>query len=223
VHLTWNRNTARAQKTDLGIDPKTVDWKGFLGSVKDQPFDAYRFRHWRWFWDFGGGLLTDLMVHWIDVVHWFCDLDHPAEATTIGDHFMSKGVWETPDTVQTLIRYPEHELQVYFEGTFVNARNHAMIEMMGTDATLYIDRGRYELYPERGKGEREEMILGDEPKGADFYAKPDAELLHLTNWVECIRSRHQPNAPAESGVSAVTGAHLGNRAYRSGQVALWKS
>ncbi len=222
AHLAWNRNRPRAQKRKLGIDPKTVDWKRFVGSARNQPFDEYRFRHWRWFWDFGGGVLTDLMVHWIDVVHWFCDLDHPAEATTIGDHFMAKDVWETPDTVQTLIRYPDHELQVYFEGTFFNARNAAMIEFMGTDATLYVDRGRYEIHPEPGKGKYEAMILGQGAKGADYYDKPDGELLHLTNWIECVRSRNKPNAPAEAGVSAVTGAHLGNQAYRTGQVARWK-
>ena len=77
-----------------------------------------------------------------------------------------------------------------------------MITFMGTDGTLYIDRGRYELTPEPGKGKREELILGSNPrKGHDFYDKPDGELLHLTNWVECIRSRQKPNAPAEAGVS----------------------
>jgi predicted dehydrogenase len=67
VHLTWNRNTDRARKVPLNIDPRKVDWKAFLGTAPAQPFDEYRFRNWRWFWDFGGGILTDLMVHWIDV------------------------------------------------------------------------------------------------------------------------------------------------------------
>ncbi len=151
VHLTWNRNTPRGTKGKLNIDPKTVDWKRFLGNARSQPFDEYRFRNWRWFWDFGGGIFTDLMVHFIDVAHWFLDLDHPQVAASIGDHFMAKDLWETPDTVQTLLRYPDKELQVYFEGTFVNARNAAMIEFMGSDATLYLDRGRYEIHPERNK------------------------------------------------------------------------
>lgn len=222
AHLTWNRNHGRAARGDLNIDPRSVDWKRFLGSAPDQPFDEYRFRHWRWFWDFGGGTLTDLMVHWIDVVHWFCDLEHPQEAVAIGDHFMAKDVWETPDTMQTLIRFPEQELQVYFEGTFINARNAAMCEFMGTEATLYIDRGRYEVYPEKGKGEVESMVLGSGPKGADFYDEPDGELLHLTNWIDCVRSRKEPNAPIEAGVHAATGAHLGNIAYREKKLARWK-
>jgi predicted dehydrogenase len=220
VHLTWNRNTPRARRWKDTIDPKTVDWKAFLGSARAQPFDEYRFRSWRWFWDFGGGILTDLMVHFIDVVHWFMDVEHPLVATAVGDNFQSAGLWETPDTIQCLLRYPG--FQVYFEGTFANARNGAMLEFMGTEATLYLDRGRYEIIPERGKEvAAQQLILGTGPRGADFYDKPDGELLHLTNWVECVRSRRKPNCPAEAGVSAASAAHLGNMAFRGSKVAEW--
>ena len=64
MHLTWNRNGDRVQKKPLNIDPKTVNWKAFLGDAPAQPYDEYRFRNWRWFWDFGGGIFTDLGVHW---------------------------------------------------------------------------------------------------------------------------------------------------------------
>lgn len=223
VHLTWNRNTNRAARPNLNIDPKTVDWQQFLGNAKDQPFDEYRFRQWRWFWDFGGGIFTDLMVHWIDVVHWYLGLEHPAVAASIGDHYHADGLWETPDTVQTLLKYPEQKVQAYFEGTFVNARNASMCEFMGSEATLYIDRGRYEVHPERrSKLKASELILGDGPRGADFYNEPDGELLHLANWIECIRTRKRPACPVESGVSAASAAHLANRSLRSGQVAKWE-
>jgi predicted dehydrogenase len=221
VHLTWNRNGDRVKKGPQGVDPKQVDWKAFLGNAPAQDFDEYRFRHWRWFWDFGNGILTDLMVHFIDVVHWYMDVDHPLEATTIGDNFISKDVWQTPDTIQTLLRYPK-DFQVYFEGTFVNARNGAMLEFMGSDATLYLDRGRYEIHPERGRGKYEEHVIGTGKRGADFYDKPDGELVHLTNWIDCVRNRKKPNCPAEAGVSAAAAAHLGNQAFRSGKVAQWE-
>jgi predicted dehydrogenase len=221
VHLTWNRNSDRVRKGPQGVDPKQVDWKAFLGNAPKQDFDEYRFRNWRWFWDFGNGILTDLMVHFIDVVHWYLDVDHPLKATTIGDNFISKDIWETPDTIQTLLTYPKG-LQVYFEGTFVNARNGAMLEFMGTDATLYFDRGRYEIHPERNRGKYEEFVLGSGNRGADFYDKPDGELLHLTNWIDCVRSRKKPNCPAEAGVSAAAAAHLGNKAFRDGKIAVWK-
>jgi predicted dehydrogenase len=221
VHLTWNRNTDRVRRGPQNVDERQLDWRAFLGNAPAQPFDDYRFRNWRWFWDFGNGILTDLMVHFIDVVHWYFDLDHPLRATTIGDNYTSRGVWQTPDTIQTLLVYP-NEMQVYFEGTFCNARNGAMLEFMGTDATLYLDRGRYEIHPERGRGRYEEMVLGSGNRGRDFYDRPDGELLHLTNWIECIRSRRRPNCPAEAGVSAAAAAHLGNQAFRNNRVAVWQ-
>jgi predicted dehydrogenase len=222
VHMSWNRNQgARMKRAALGVDPKGVNWKAFLGNARDQPFDEFRFRNWRWFWDFGGGLLTDLMVHWVDVAHWFLDVDHPVRAVALGEHFASEGVWETPDTIQCLLAYPG-DVQMSFEGTFSNANRGARIEFMGTDATLYLDRGRYEIHPERGVGKEESLVLGTDPRrGRDFYDKPDGELLHLTNWVECVRSRARPNCPAEAGAGSASAAHLGNRAYRTGQVAVW--
>jgi predicted dehydrogenase len=224
VHLTWNRNTDRLRKSPPNPEVlKKLDWKAFLGSAPEQPFDEYRFRNWRWFWDFGGGLFTDLMVHWIDVAHWLLKLDHPEKAVALGQHTVSKGVWETPDTVQTVLSYPG-EVQAHFEGTFCNAREGAHIVFMGSEANLYIDRGRFELVPElRSKGKGEEMILGTGPKGRDFYDKPDGEKLHLLDWVEAMRKRKQPSAPIEAGVSAASAAHLANQALRSGQTALWKS
>jgi predicted dehydrogenase len=214
VHMSWNRNANRAQRFKLGVDPKSVDWKMFLGNAKKQEFDEYRFRNWRWFWDFGGGIFTDLMVHWVDVAHFVLNVSAPLKAVSLGETVHAKDVWETPDTVQTILSYPDH-LQMHFEGTFSNARLGAMIEFMGTEATLYIDRGRYEIIPERNKKvEPAEMILGTGPKGQDFYDKPDGELLHLTNWIEAVRSRKAPSAPVEAGVSAAAAAHMANASLR---------
>ena len=222
VKMSWNRNADRVKRFPLGVDPKAVDWTAFLGTAKKQPYDEYRFRNWRWFWDFGGGIFTDLMVNWIDVAHWVLDVDHPLKAVSLGEYVNAKDVWETPDTVQTVLAYPGN-VQMHFEGTFSNARNAARIEFLGTDATLYVDRGRYELIPEKNrKIEPQQMILGSGPIGADFYDKPDGELLHLTNWIDCIRSRKKPASPAESGVSGAGAAHLANIALRTGQTAEWK-
>lgn len=222
VHLTWNRNSGPTQKTIPDIPQSAVDWKAFLGHARNQPYDPYRMRNWRFFWDFGGGVFTDLMVHFIDVTHWFLEMDHPDLAMSIGDWFTRKDQWETPDTVQTLLHYGQPETQVYFEGTFYNARNAAMMEFMGSEATLYCDRGRYEIHPEQDKKiEYKEVILGSGGRGQDFYDKPNGELLHLNNWLECVRSRNTPNAPVEAGVRAANAAHLANEALRSGAVAKW--
>jgi predicted dehydrogenase len=225
VHMTWNRNTDRVRRFKDTLDPKGVDWKAFLGHAREQPYDEYRMRNWRWFWDFGGGLFTDLMVHWIDVAHWILNLDHPEKAVSLGEYVVAKDVWETPDTVQTVLQYPGN-VQMHFEGTFANAREGAHIVFMGTEANLYIDRGAYILTPElKSKTAKpDQLILSKQPahRGADFYDEPDGELLHLTNWVESIKSRKPPTAPAEGGVGSASAAHLANQALRSGAMAVWK-
>jgi predicted dehydrogenase len=225
VHMTWNRNTDRVRRFSGTVDPKTVDWKAFLGSARAQDFDDYRMRNWRWFWDFGGGIFTDLMVHWIDVAHWILNVEYPEKAVSLGQFTVAKDVWETPDTVQTILSYPGN-IQMHFEGTFGNAREGAHIVFMGSEASLYIDRGGYILTPERNKKVApQELILGKNPshRGADFYDLPDGELLHLTNWVDCIKSRKKPTAPAEGGVASAAAAHLANQAMRGNGVAVWKS
>jgi predicted dehydrogenase len=224
VTMSWNRNTNRVKRFPLGVKPEQVDWKAFLGNAPAQPFDEYRMRNWRWYWDFGGGLFTDLMVHWVDVAHWLLDLDHPTKAVSLGEFIAAKDVWETPDTVQTILSYPGG-VQVHYEGTFSNARRGSHIEFMGTEATLYVDRGRFEVTPERGKkGQAISEIAATTPasRGADFYDKPDGELLHVKNWIDCIRSRKPPTAPAEAGVSGAAAAHMANIALRTGQTAVWK-
>lgn len=219
VHLQWNRN--RGWAYGAPVDQNTIDWKKWLGPAKERPFDGKRVRGWRWYWDYGGGILTDLMVHHMDIVCWYLGLGDPSMATAIGDYFQ-KERHETPDTIQMLAKYPDKELEVHFEGTFSNARNASMVEFMGTEGTLYADRGRCEFYPENKKGKPEDLVLGDGPKGADFYLNPDGEALHLANWLECIRSRNKPICPAEGGVAATLAPQLGNLAFRSGQVVKWE-
>ena len=161
------------------------------------------------------------MVHWLDVAHWICNVDHPEKAVTVGDFNTARDVWQTPDTIQTLLHY-SNTLQMHFEGTFCNARQGAMIEFMGTEGTMYIDRGRFELTPEPRfpKNRPEERIDGQGPRGRDFYPTPDGELLHLQNWIDAIRNRRQPSAPISAGVSAAAAAHMGNEAYRQNRVAV---
>jgi predicted dehydrogenase len=170
------------------------------------------------------------MVHYVDIAHWYLGVQHPETAVSIGDKF-SREEWETPDTAQTLLQYPG--AQVYFEATFMNARNGAMLEFMGTEGTLYLDRGRFEVIPEHRRDAHNknaglptvpemEWVLGTGPRGADFYDLPDGETVHLSNWLECIRTRKTPTAPVEAGISAASAAHMGNIALRTGGVAHWK-
>lgn len=222
VHMSWNRNSDRIKKGDPTTNASNVNWKAFLGNVADQPFDDYKMRNWRWFWDFGGGIFTDLMVHWVDVAHWVLNLESPLNAASLGTMVNAKGIWETPDMVQTILEYKDG-IQMFFEGGFSNARHGARIEFMGTEGTIYVDRGCFQIIPDwNRKIKAEELILGVGRRGADFYDKPDGEKLHLEDWVSAMRSRKDPSTPVEAGVHAAAAAHLANMALRSGKVATTK-
>lgn len=223
VHMSWNRNSDRVKKGAPATNASNVNWKAFLGNVADQPFDDYKMRNWRWFWDFGGGIFTDLMVHWVDVAHWVLNLESPITASSLGTMVNAKGIWETPDMVQTILEYKDG-IHMFFEGGFSNARQGARIEFMGTEGTIYVDRGRFEIIPDwNRKIKAEELILGVGRRGADFYDKPDGEKLHLEDWVSAMRSRKDPSTPVEAGVHAAAAAHLANQALRSGKVATTKA
>ena len=219
VHMSWNRNSDRVKKGDPTTNASNVNWKAFLGNVADQPFDDYKMRNWRWFWDFGGGIFTDLMVHWVDVAHWVLNLESPISAASLGTMVNAKGIWETPDMVQTILEYKDG-IHMFFEGGFSNARHGSRIEFMGTEGTIYVDRGCFQIIPDwNRKIKAEELILGVGRRGADFYDKPDGEKLHLEDWVSAMRSRKDPSTPVEAGVHAAAAAHLANKALRSGKVA----
>lgn len=222
VHMSWNRNSDRIKKGEPATNASNVNWKAFLGNAVDQPFDDYKMRNWRWFWDFGGGIFTDLMVHWVDVAHWVLNLESPLNAASLGTMVNAKGVWETPDMVQTILEYKDG-VQMFFEGGFSNARHGSRIEFMGTEGTIYVDRGRFEIIPDwNRKIKAEEMVLGTGRRGADFYEKPDGERVHLENWINAMRTRKDPSSPVEAGVHAAAAAHLANKALRSGKIATSK-
>ena len=218
VRMTWNRNQPNRGGRPQ-IDPQTVDWAGFLGDAPEQPFDAERLANWRWYWDFGGGIFTDLMVHWADTARWFLGLGGATRAVSVGDFFTAAGQWETPDTVQTLLSFPVSDggttaPQLHFEGTFANHTDRAGTWFLGSEATLYVDRGRYELVPQRGRGVEPKSWVAqpDRPRGLDFYDAVDGAAAHLQNWIDCVRTRAEPACPVEEGVASANLAHLANAA-----------
>ena len=67
IRTYWYQNHIPSMEHKADIDLAKLDWKRFLGSAPDRPFDADQYANWRWYWDFGGGAMTDLFVHWVDV------------------------------------------------------------------------------------------------------------------------------------------------------------
>ena len=86
--------------------PPGLDWRQWLGPAKARPFDPKYVVNWRSYFDFGGGTLTDLFTHWIDVAHLFVGEDLPRAATAMGGIFQYADGRDAPDTVDALLAAP---------------------------------------------------------------------------------------------------------------------
>ena len=193
------------------VDTQKLDWKRFLGSAPEQPFDPLRFTKWRWFWDFGGGHLTDLYSHYCDVIHWYMGQDSPKAAQAMGGRNALPS-FECPDTINAAYDYPGG-FNVVYDGSLVGSLEGGNIVFRGSRAMMKINRDGFAVYPE-----------GVVPFEKTQYPEPeiamrslgDGTVEHMKNFLDCVRSRKTPNAPVKSAVAAARAAHLGNLAYRKG-------
>jgi predicted dehydrogenase len=203
----WHGNTYHLRKapTELAQQPSNLDWAHFLGPVKWRDWDPQQYWNWRAYLDFGGGQVTDLFTHWIDVVHMFMGADIPISAVAAGGIYQYKDGRTAPDTINVLLEYPQ-QFTATFEATLVPGITGAGVEFCGTEGKLYIDRGRYEFTPvgPRGRPGQPTVVR---PQGINL------DLDHIQNFLDCVKSRKLPNGDVLIGHRSAQASHLGNLAY----------
>ena len=200
-YLGWRNRKA--------VDVQALDWKRWLGGAPDQPFSEEKFYVWRWYWNFGGGAMTDLFTHWIDVAHWAMKSDLPTHAQILADKSIFTQ-WDCPDTIQAAVRYPGWD--VVYEGMMASSIDDGGLEFRGTDGTLKINRAGFAVYREGVSGRENPVVKADSFR--------DGTIDHMQNFFDCVKSRKEPNAPVETGVAAARAGQIVNLAYqRSGQIA----
>jgi predicted dehydrogenase len=215
AEMYWYQNYVRTtwQDPEAEIDPSRLDWKKFLGAAPDQPFESIRFRRWRFFWDFGGGIFTDLMTHWIDVVQWYMNSPSPTSVDASGaTHALRE--WQCPDTVNASILFPQNFTATY-TGTMVSSLEDGGIIFRGSEGVMRLTRAGFWLYREANQHRNDREM--PEP---DMVMKStdDGTRTNLANWLDCIRTRALPNAHVRAGVEAARTSHLANLAMRQGKV-----
>lgn len=231
-------------KAENSDPPPGADWDFFLGPAPYVPFNKNRFVNtYRWFWDYGGGLVTDFGVHRFDSMHQVMGVDAPRAVSASGGRFAINDGAETPDVIQVTYEYPGFVMS--YEATLLNSlgaglrtpgkkyyqakgewdRPHGEA-FYGSNGTLFSDRLGYEIFPElkvtSGPGAvgRNVQIEGYRAERRDV-AGTDRTDLHVKDFIECVRTRRKPVADAEAGHRASAVAHLGNIAYRTGRKLRW--
>jgi predicted dehydrogenase len=209
VRTYWWQNYP-AWRERKAIDVQTLDWKQWLGGAPDQPFSEEKFYRWRWFWNFGGGAMTDLFTHWIDVAHWAMKSDQPKDVQVLADKLIFEQ-WDCPDTVQAAFRYPGFD--VVYEGMMASSIDDGGLDFRGTEATLKLNRSGFGVYHEGVSGRENPVVKADSFR--------DGTIDHMQDFFDCVRTRKEPNAPVETGVSAARAGHIANLAYRRGGQITW--
>jgi predicted dehydrogenase len=205
IQSSWYQRYSHTVKPS---EASAIDWKAFLGSAPDQPFDPQRRANWRWFWDFGGGHLTDLFSHWVDVIHWYTGESAPDAIAALGTRDVFPE-YECPDTITATYQYPKG-FNIVHTGSLASSIEDGNIVFRGHEATMRLNRQGYAVFDERSN--RAGALL---PPPALVVDSPrDGTIDHMQNFLDCVRSRKTPNAPVVSSVAAARAAHLGNIAYR---------
>jgi predicted dehydrogenase len=217
VHTYWYQNYFEDSgwMKKHAVDTSQLNWKMWLGDAPDQPFTEEKFAHWRFFWDFGGGILTDLLTHWIDVIQWYLGQPAPQTATTTGDLYLMK--WQCPDTITACYEYPGNTM-VTFTGALSNSIDDGGIVFRGTKATLKIDRAQLLVYPEGARWQDGTLYPAPE---VHVRSEHDGTIDHVANFLDCMRSRKAPNANIDVGFEAARASWLGNIALKRGLKTVW--
>ena len=219
-HWSQNYSAFRARAAEE-VDLNELDWDGWLGPAPKQLFDATRFHFWRFFWDFGGGSVTDLMTHWIDVIQWYMGSAQVSEVRAFGSTYTNHWL-EAPDTVVATMAFPEGYTAV-FEGNMTFGLLGCGIEFRGDKAMMILNRNGYAIY-EEGTMPLEAVDL---PEATYEHRRSDSSswservdgtgtLDNLRDWLACVQSRALPNAHIRAGVESAATSHWVNMAIREG-------
>ncbi|HBY58292.1 MAG TPA: hypothetical protein DEH78_00615, partial [Solibacterales bacterium] len=199
----WHGNGAHLMKAPpaLATQPSNLDWARYLGPVKWRDWDPQQYWNFRAYLDFGGGQVTDLFTHWIDVVHMFTGEEIPVSAVAAGGVYHYKDGRTAPDTINVLLEYPSGWTAT-FEATLAPGITGEGVEMCGTEGKLFITRGQFTFTP-AGRGALPVTVK----------AERDQTVDHVEDFLECCRTRKLPNGDVLVGHRSAQASHLGNIAY----------
>jgi predicted dehydrogenase len=189
------------------FSPELIDWPKFLGRAPKRPYDANRASGWRWFWDYAGGLMTDIGPHWLDVAMWITGSDGPRTVTCNGGKYQNTE-WETPDNVHAI--FDCGTFAIVFMVQFMNGQEYDGAAFYGLEGSIVQEnnRGMMVRYDNKRKEVESWKIMDESP-------------AHMQNFLDCMRSRQQPNSPVELANRVLVGAHLANESFRSGRRVNW--
>ena len=225
--------------------PPGLDYDLWLGPAPKHPYNKNRsLYHFRWFWDYSGGQMTNLGAHELDVVEWFLNAPAPATISSSGGRLALEDNGETADTQDALFEYTGPRGQPAFTALWSHreaSRGRGAgggVEFFGTKGSLVISRDCYTVVPDLrtapenqipeflghpagGPVHHSGLKPGPWTEGVQERATNDLLASHARNFLDCIKSRGTPIADVETGHRVATACHLANLSLRLGRKLRW--
>ena len=235
VEMTWNVNQpGRWRRPALVAEcrEEDTDWKRFLCNRPFEPWDPRKYLEYRLFWPYSSGIPGQWMSHQIDTVHWFTGLSHPRSVAANGGIYLWKDGRRNYDTLTAVMDYgPEGTgdgFQVLYTSRFTNGAGGTKELYFSNGGTLNLDTN--EVTSAGGLEEWAAKEMGMEANLLETFKLPsikietgantggdDMTYLHMRNWMECVRSRKETNAPVQAGYNHSIATMMTNAAVRSGE------
>lgn len=219
----------KAIPPDLERQPSDLDWKRFVEPVTWRDYHPYQYNVFRAYLDYGGGQITDLFAHWVDVAHMLIGEDKPVGASAMGGFYIPEyrndGSGRTaPDTITAQVDYPSG-WACTFEATLAAGMDANGVELYGTKGRMLITRSGFEFTPvlPRDPGARPRMGYTPPPFPPPPMTNKDTVVVkaegnlgehHTRNFLDCIKSRKQPLGDVVLGHRAALACHLCTLSYK---------
>ena len=226
--IVWNYNGPRwrGRPEVKLIRPEDTDWKAWLMTKPDRPFDPQLYFEFRLYREFSSGIPDQWMSHGIDLVHFFMNETPPRSIVSHGGVFAWHDGRQNPDTFQALVEYPT--FLVSYSTSFGNDCD-SFSRIMGKRATLINiggegsprwkvvdEKGNHEDNPTIERAERWVTLPGDNKPGPINIG--DEDLSHMSNWFTCMRSGNKKtNATVDNGFLHAVAVIMAAQSYWRGK------
>jgi len=219
----WRRGSPEEVESEL--TEADTDWQRFLCGRPYEPFDPHKYREFRLYWPYSSGIPCQWMSHIIDIIQYVMDDPYPSSVVAHGGVYIWKDGRKNVDTFQALLEYPKGYL-VSYSTRFGNDSS------LGSGIIIYGSNGRMDMESLEVSGaggggsviieqrEREpyRVRIDASTKIQSEYRLPEGEGVdHMRNWMECVRSRRQTNAPIEAGYSHSIATIMAIRSLHTGR------
>jgi predicted dehydrogenase len=230
VRAFWYRNfpsgtTPAAWRYAIPEDASesNTDWARFLGPAPKRPFDKRRYFQWRNYWDYSGGISTDLLVHQTDISNYVLGKTLPVSCMASGGIY----VWgppddrEVPDTMSAIYEYAD-KLHLNYSCFFGNDQYGYGEQFMGYEGTIEVlNRSELHFYPQKFGGRPPAHVAARKEIHVKEPMDNTSVERHIRNFLESIRGKEKPIAPAREGQIAAIPGHMATISYRRNKKVYW--